>query len=191
MNDHADYAIYPDDTTLLYALSGIWSVTITTVSFWTWICSMRHSTLGQEMSCWFQCWKNSACLFDPSKNSGATDMKIDGSLREEKSSFTILRLSFSSKLDWGSDIIFKTKTASMKIEAFINPMRFPSPELALYRSTILLCMEYYYHIWAGAPSCYLDMLDKLQKQISRAVGPSLAAFTFLSCEKTAWLETEG
>ena len=27
--------------------------------------------------------------------------------------------------------------------------------------------------WAGAPSCYLELLDKLQKQICRTVGPSL------------------
>ena len=36
-------------------------------------------------------------------------------------------------------------------------------------------MEYCFHVWAGAPSCYLQLLDKLQKWICRAVGPSLAA----------------
>ena len=36
-------------------------------------------------------------------------------------------------------------------------------------------MEYSYHIWAGAPICYLELLDKLQKLICRTVGPSLAA----------------
>ena len=36
-------------------------------------------------------------------------------------------------------------------------------------------MEYCCHVWAGAPSCYLDLLDKLQKRICRIVGPSLAA----------------
>ena len=36
-------------------------------------------------------------------------------------------------------------------------------------------MEYYCHVWDGAPSYYLDLLDKLQKRISRIVGPSLAA----------------
>ena len=36
-------------------------------------------------------------------------------------------------------------------------------------------MEYCYHVWAGAPSCYLKLLDKLQKQIYRTVDPSLAA----------------
>ena len=36
-------------------------------------------------------------------------------------------------------------------------------------------MEYCCHVWADAPSCYLELLDKLQKQIFRTVGPSVAA----------------
>ena len=36
-------------------------------------------------------------------------------------------------------------------------------------------MEYCCHVWAVAPSCYLELLDKLQKRICRTVGPSLAA----------------
>ena len=36
-------------------------------------------------------------------------------------------------------------------------------------------MEYCCHIWAGAPSCYLELLDKLQKLICRTVYPSFAA----------------
>ena len=36
-------------------------------------------------------------------------------------------------------------------------------------------MEYCCHIWAGAPNCYLEILDKLQKRICWTVGPSLAA----------------
>ena len=36
-------------------------------------------------------------------------------------------------------------------------------------------MEYCCPIWAGATNCYLESLDKLQKRICRAVGPSLAA----------------
>ena len=55
-------------------------------------------------------------------------------------------------------------------------MKFLSPEVAqyLYKSTIRPCMEYCFHVWAGAPSCYLDLLDKLLKRICRIVGPSLA-----------------
>ena len=56
-------------------------------------------------------------------------------------------------------------------------MKFLSPEVALYlsKSTIRPCMEYCCQVWAGASSCYLDLLDKLQKRICRIVGPSLAA----------------
>ena len=41
--------------------------------------------------------------------------------------------------------------------------------------TIWPCMEYCYHVWAGVPSCNFELLDKLQKQISRTAGLSLAA----------------
>ena len=36
-------------------------------------------------------------------------------------------------------------------------------------------MEYCFHVWTGAPSCYLELLDKLQKRICRTVSPSLDA----------------
>ena len=88
----------------------------------------------------------------------------------------MLGLTFSSKLDWGSYIISIAKTASKKIGGLIRSMKFLSPEVALYlyKSTISPCMEYCCHVWAGAPSCYLELLDKLQKRICRTVGPSLA-----------------
>ena len=35
-------------------------------------------------------------------------------------------------------------------------------------------MEYCCNLWAGAPSCYLKLLDKLQKRICRTADPSLA-----------------
>ena len=102
---------------------------------------------------------------------------MDGSVVEEKSSFKMLRLTFSSKLDWGSYIISIAKFASKNIGVLIRSMKFLSPEvvLYLYKSTIRPCMEYCCHVWAGAPSCYLELLDKLQKRICRTVGPSLAA----------------
>ena len=59
-------------------------------------------------------------------------MKKDGSVLEEKSSFKMLALTFSSKLDWGSYIISFAKTASKKIGALIYSMTFLSPEVVLY-----------------------------------------------------------
>ena len=100
---------------------------------------------------------------------------MDGSVLEEKSSFQMLGLTFSSKLDWGSYIISIAKTASKKIGALIRSMKFLSPEVALYlyKSTIWPCMEYCCHVWVGAVICYLKLLDKLQNRICEVVSPSL------------------
>ena len=43
----------------------------------------------------------------------------------------MLRLTFSSKLDWGSYIIYIAKTTSKKIVALIRSMKFLSPEVAI------------------------------------------------------------
>ena len=125
----------------------------------------------------FNAEKTQLVSLDWSKSTGATDVKINGFILEEKSSFKMLGMTFFSKLDWNSYIISIAITAPKKIGALIRSMKFLSPEVALYlyKSTIRPCMEYCCHVWAGAPSCYLELLDKLQKRICRAVGPSLAA----------------
>ena len=89
----------------------------------------------------------------------------------------MLGLTFHSKLDWGSYIISIAKTDSKKIRALVCSMKLLSPEVAsyLYKSTIQSGMEYCCHVWAGAPSCYLELLDKLPKRLCRTVGPPLAA----------------
>ena len=70
------------------------------------------------------------------------------------------------------------KTASKKTGTLIHSMKFLAPEVALYLYKCTICphMEYCCHVWGGAPSCLLELLGKLQKQISRTVGPSLATF---------------
>ena len=117
----------------------------------------------------FNAGKIQLVLFDQSNNTGSIDLELDGSVLEQKSSK-------SSKLDWGSYIISIGKTASKKIGTLICSMKFLSPEVALclYKLTMQPCMEYCCHFWAGVPSCYLGLLDKLQKWICRT-GPWLAA----------------
>ena len=103
---------------------------------------------------------------------------MNGSVLEEKSSFKMLGLTFSSKLDLGSYIISIAKTFFKKIGALIRSIKFLSLEVALYlyKSIIRPCMEYCCHVWAGTPSCSLELLEKPQKRIYRIVGASLAAF---------------
>ena len=88
---------------------------------------------------------------------------MDEFVLEEKSSFKMLGLTSSYKLDWGSCIVSVAKTASKKIGALIYSIKFLSPEVDLYlhKSTIRTCMEYYCHVLGCAPSCYLKLLDNL------------------------------
>ena len=125
----------------------------------------------------FNAGKTQLVLFDRYNDTGSVDVKMDGSVPEENSSFKMLGLTFSTKLDWDSYISSIDKTASRKIGALISSMKFPSPEVGLYhyKSTICPCMECCCHIWACAPSYYLELLDKLQKWIYLTVGPSLPA----------------
>ena len=169
-----DIAIYADDTTLYSKYdraSDLWQQLE--------LASELESDLRDTVD-WAKKWlvdfNAQLVSFDWSNNNGSIDVKMDGSDLGEKSSFKMLGLNFSSKLDWGSYIISIAKTASKKIGALIRSMKFLSPEVALYlyKSTIRPCMEYCCHVWAGTPSCYLGLLDKLQKQICRIVGPSLA-----------------
>ena len=113
-------------------------------------------------------------MLDLPNNTGALNAKINGSVLKEKSSLT---MTFSSKFYWVSSIVSIVKTASKKMGALIRSMKFLSVEVALYlyKSIIQPFIEYCCHIWAGALSWYLELLDKLQKPICRTVCPSLTA----------------
>ena len=76
--------------------------------------------------------------------------------------FKMLGLSFSSRSNWGSYIMSIAKPASLKNIALIHLRKFLSP-------------EYCCHARAGAPSSYLELLDRLPKWICRTVALSLAA----------------
>ena len=90
----------------------------------------------------FNVGKTQLVSFDQSNNTGSIDLKMDGSDLEDKSSFRMLGLVFSSKLDWGSCIISIAKTGSKKVGAIIHSMK-----IFLLR---LLCISInlpYTHIW--------------------------------------------
>ena len=50
----------------------------------------------------FNAEKTQLVSFDRSEDTGTIDVKMDGSVLEEKLPFKMLGLTFSSKLDWGS-----------------------------------------------------------------------------------------
>ena len=170
-----DIAIYADDTTLYSKCdqaSDLWQQLE--------LASELESDL-QDTVDWgrnrldFNAGKTQLVSFDRSNNTSAIDVKMgDGSVLEEKSSFKMLQLTFTSKLDWGSYISCIAKTASKITRALIHSMKFFSPEVALYlyKSTIRPFMEYYCHVWASA--LFVTLNYKLQKRICRTVDPLLA-----------------
>ena len=60
--------------------------------------------------------KNKLVSFDEPNNSGSINVKMDGSVLEEKSSFKMLGLSLSSKLGWGCYIVSIAKNDQRKLE---------------------------------------------------------------------------
>ena len=65
----------------------------------------------------FNAGKTQLVSFDRSiNNGGSIDMKMDGSVLEEKSSFKMLGLTFSSKLDWLFTLSLLLKLPPRKLE---------------------------------------------------------------------------
>ena len=196
LNDLPDHIIWyiiisADDTTLYFKCdqaSDLWQQLE--------LASELESDLRYTVN-WGRNWlvdftgKAQLVSLNGSNNTGAIDVKMNGSVLGGKSSFKMYGLTFSSKLDWGFYIISIAITASKKIGALIYSMKFLSPAVALYlyRSTIRPCMMYCCHVWAGVPACYLELLDKLQIRICRTAGPSLAACleSFAHCRNVASL----
>ena len=137
-----DIAIYADNIalySLCYQASDLWQQ----LKLASELESGLWDTVdwGKKWLVDFNAWKTQLVLFDWSYNTGSIDVKMDGSVLEENASFKMLKLTFSSKLDWGSYIISIANSGLKKI-VLIRFMKFLSPEVALYlyKSTIHPCM---------------------------------------------------
>ena len=128
-------AIYNDDTTIW---SCIWPVT--QLGLASELESDLRDTVdwGRKWLVDFNAGKTQLVLFDRSNNNGSIDVKMDGSVLEEKPSFKMLVLTFFFKLNWGSYIIAIAKTASIEIGSLILSMTFLSPKVTLWSFTCYL-----------------------------------------------------
>ena len=111
--------------------NGLLNLNLIYETLWEW---------GKKWIAGFNARKTQLLSFDWSYNTGAIDVKMNESALEEKSSFKMLGLIFSSKLDWDSYIIFIVKTSSKKIGALIHSFILLS----------LLCISInlpYAHVW--------------------------------------------
>ena len=111
-----DIGVYADDTTLYSwcdRASDLWQQ----LELASELESDLRDTVdwGKKWLVDFNAGKTQLVLFDQSNNNGSIDVKMGGSILEEKSSFKMLGLTFSSKFDWSSYIISIAKTTSKKI----------------------------------------------------------------------------
>ena len=61
-------------------------------------------------------------------------------------------------------------------DIFISPIFFSFwVACKRHKSTIRICTECRYYALVGAPYCYLDMFDRLQRLLCRTLGPTFAA----------------
>ena len=154
----------------------IWSVARTRIGFWTWTLSARYWTGGSgllisilEKVSWF-------CLTGVITD--AINVKMYESVFQENH---LLRCwSELNLLNWIGvltlSLLLKLPLRKL-VPWFVLWFFSPEVTLYLYKSTICQCMEYCCLVWAWstcAPSCYLELLNKLQKRICRAVAVSLA-----------------
>ena len=142
-------AIYVDDATLCSKCdqaSDLWQQ----LEFASELESDLRDTVdcGRKWLLDFNTGKTQLFSFDRSNSTGVIDVKMKGSVLEEKSTFKMLGLTFFSKLDWGSYIISIAETASKKIGALICFMKFLYPEVSLYlyKSTVWPYMECCCHV---------------------------------------------
>ena len=102
-----DIAIYADDTTLYSRCdqaSDLWQQ----LELASELESDLRDTVdwGKKWLVDFNAEKTQLVSFDRSNNNGSIAVKMGGSILEEKSSFKMLGLTFSSKLDWGSYYLY-------------------------------------------------------------------------------------
>ena len=109
------------------------------------------------------------------------------SVMEKHNWFNLTGLITLMLLMWKWMGLFLRKNHLLRLSLLLKlPTRTFEPWFILWSLLLLrlLCISIYLwfgrawntgDVWAGAPSCYLEFLDKLQKQICRTFGPSLAA----------------
>ena len=112
-----DIAIYADDTTL-YSKCGRASDLWQQLELASELESDLRDTVdwGKKWRVDFNAGKTQLVSFERSNNNGSVDVEMGGSILEEKSSFKMLGLTFSSKLGWVLTLSLLRKLPPRKLE---------------------------------------------------------------------------
>lgn len=103
-------------------------------------------------------------------------IRLDSNPIPVSSSFTLLGILFSNNLSWSSHVKLIATRAAKKVGFLFRARKFFTPYqlLLLYKAQIRPCLEYCCHVWGGAPSSVLNLLDCIQNKVIRLISdPSL------------------
>ncbi len=132
----------------------------------------------------FNSSKTQHVVISTKKNLNYPTISMDSHVLQSSSSFSILGLHVSSNLSWNDHIKHIAKRASQKLGYLFRARHFfTSPDLLLlYEAQIRPLMEYCCHVWAGAPSSSLKILDRIQARAIRLIDDDIIT----SCLKSLY-----
>ena len=140
---------------------------------------LTYETLDWDRN-WFvdsSAGKTQLFSFVQSNNTGAIDVEMNGSILEEK---TFVRCwGCFSLVSWNGaltlSLLLKLPPRKLELQFVLQSFFLLRLLFISIKCTIRFYMEYCCHVWSGAPRCYLELLDKLEKWICRIIGSSLPA----------------
>ena len=173
----SDLAIYADDTTIYSCVpktddrfdkiesAAELEVDLRTVTEW-----------GEKWLVSFNASKTKLLSINRYHNPYLPSVMMNGVDLPENKHFRLLGLTFSDDFTWNTYIESIAKSAARKVGSLFRSRNFLSPDsiLYLYKATIRPCMEYCCHIWAGASTNSLKLLDRIQRRVVSLIGPNLS-----------------
>lgn len=132
---------------------------------------------GEKWMVTFNSTKTKLLSVNHAKNPFLPSISMNGTDLEESDCFRLLGITFSRDFSWRPYIEAIAKSASMKVGSLLRARNYLTPEsiLYLYKSTIRPCIEYCCHIWGGASSESLNLLDRIQRRVCNSIGESLSS----------------
>lgn len=122
--------------------------------------------------------KTQAIRFSLKHQQNAFSLNMAGSDLSFADSISLLGVTVNQDLSWKSHVQQVAKNASRRLGILFRARRYFSPAqlLTLYKSQVRPIMEYCCHVWAGASSVDLSILDRIQRKAIRLVDcPVLSA----------------
>ncbi|CAK1598530.1 unnamed protein product [Parnassius mnemosyne] len=155
----------------------------------------RVSLTPQAVSEWgdanlvrFNASKTQACLFTAKRSLLTLTPTFRNVSLEYTDRLQLLGIEFSPNLNYGRFIESRAKVAARKLGVLARVRRYCTPGqlLTLYKAQVRSCMEYCYHIWAGAAKCHLAALDSMERRAKRLIDDlDLVETNLQSCQPRA------